>query len=658
MNTEDKKRQQFMKRRIAACIVVMFTVCAVVFGRLFWLQVVKGPSLSRRADAQTEESRKIQSPRGTILDRDGRVLAISEMAKSLYADPTMINRSPSEMAHILAPYLKIKESEIQERLQRDTAFVWLERTMDHDHYEALQQVIKDEKLQGLRFNDENHRYYPNGKMAAQLIGFVGENDQGLDGIEMVLDKEIKGDVQKFHITTDRNNVPILESALEKILPDQERSVQLTIDSTIQYVVEKGLDGIMQRNHPSGAAIIVMNPKTGEILAMGSRPNFDPNEYGKGNAEAYKNRAVVNLYEPGSTFKPIMAASALDSGKWDVNRVYHDVGYIDVDDRTIHNWDDAGMGNVTIKEILKFSINTGMAYIGMQMGGRIETEYARRFGFGQPTGIELPGEGAGILFDASSMSRVDEAIMGIGQGNAVTPLQMVQAFGAIANGGHMMKPYVIKEIDNPDGSIYKKAEPTEAGQPVSADVSKTISKIMAEEISSGGGQNAHIAGYDFCGKTGTAQRLNAEGTGYAEGQYIGSFVGFGPLEDPQFVVLIVVDNPSGVYYGAQVAAPVFKEIMEEIVRFKGIRPSHGQENLLPRRKQEEKGQRRHMPEIHRSDDGILMPSFIGWDNREVNDWLDKAGLGFVPNGAGRAVYQSPKAGTYVRDGDDVHVTFLR
>jgi cell division protein FtsI (penicillin-binding protein 3)/stage V sporulation protein D (sporulation-specific penicillin-binding protein) len=494
-------------------------------------------------------------------------------------------------------------------------------------------------------------------MAAQLIGFVGENDQGLDGIEMVLDKEIKGDVQKFHITTDRNNIPILESALEKILPDQERSVQLTIDSTIQYVVEKGLDGIMQRNHPSGAAIIVMNPKTGEILAMGSRPNFDPNEYGKGNAEAYKNRAVVNLYEPGSTFKPIMAASALDSGKWDINRVYHDVGYIDVDDRTIHNWDNAGMGNVTIKEILKFSINTGMAYIGMQMGGRIETEYARRFGFGQPTGIELPGEGAGILFDASSMSHIDEAIMGIGQGNAVTPLQMVQAFGAIANGGHMMKPYVIKEIDNPDGSIYKKAEPTEVGQPVSAEVSKTISKIMAEEISSGGGQNARVAGYDFCGKTGTAQRLNAEGTGYAEGQYIGSFVGFGPLEDPQFVVLIVVDNPSGVYYGAQVAAPVFKEIMEEIVRFKGIRPSHGQENLLPRRKQDIKGQH-SIPDIHRSEDGILMPSFIGWDNREVNDWLDKAGLGFVPNGAGRAVYQSPKAGTYVRDGDDVHVTFLR
>lgn len=652
----EKNRKNKMTRRIGACVAIMFAACLIIFGRLFWLQVVQGTRLSQRADAQTEESRKIQSPRGTILDREGRVLAISEMAKSLYADPTMINRSPAEMAHLLAPYLKLKEGEIQERLERDTAFVWLERTMDHESYEALSEMIKNEKLQGLRFNDENHRYYPNGKMAAQLIGFVGENDQGLDGIEMVLDKEIKGDVQKFHLTTDRNNIPILESALEKILPDKERSVQLTIDSTIQYVAEKSLDGIMQRNHPTGAAIIVMNPKTGEILAMGSRPNYDPNEYGKGNAEAYKNRAVVNLYEPGSTFKPIMASAALDSGKWDLSRVYHDVGYIDVYDRTIHNWDDSGMGNVTLREILMYSINTAMAYIGMTMGAQTETEYAHRFGFGQPTGIELPGEGAGILFEASDMSKVDEAIMGIGQGNAVTPLQMVQAFGAIANGGHMMKPFVIKEIDNPDGSIYKKAEPVEVNQPISEDVSRTISKIMAEEISSGGGQNAKVEGYEFCGKTGTAQRLNNEGTGYAEGQYIGSFVGFGPLEDPQFVVLIVVDNPNGVYYGAQVAAPVFKEMMTEIVRFKGIRPSHRQTVALPSR-DEEKIEHHSIPQIHRSEDGILIPSFIGWDNREVNDWLDKAGLGFIPNGAGRAVYQTPRAGSYASEGSDVEVTFL-
>ena len=648
-----------MRRRMSSCIICMFILVVLIFGELFWLQVVRRADMNAMADAQSEESREITSPRGTILDRDGRVLAISEMAKSLYADPTMINRSPAEMAHLLAPYLSISESQIQERLQRDTAFVWLDRKMDHDKYEAVALLIKDQKLQGLRFNNESHRFYPNGTMAAQLIGFVGENDRGLDGIEMVLDKEIKGDVERYQLLTDSHNIPILDSALEKILPNKERSVQLTIDSTIQYVAEQGLDGIMKRNHPSGAAVIVMNPKTGEILAMASRPNFDPNDYGKGNQEAYKNRAVVNLYEPGSPSKPIMAAAALASGKWDVNRVYHDVGYIDIDDRTIHNWDDAGMGNVTLKEIIKFSINTAMAYIGMQMGGKIETEYAHRFGFGQPTGIELPGEGSGILFDADSMSKIDEAIMAIGQGNAVTPLQMVQAFGAIANGGHMMKPFVIKEIDNPDGSIYKKAEPVEVGQPISPEISQTISKIMAEEIASGGGQNAKVDGYAFCGKTGTAQRLNAEGTGYAENQYIGSFVGFGPLEDPQYVVLIVVDNPSGVYYGAQVAAPVFKEMMTQIVRIKGLRPTEATSLAgLPQKADTKAKPARVIPDIKRSDAGVLVPSFLGWDNREVNDWLDRAGLGFVPNGAGHAVYQNPPAGTYVPDGSDVQVTFLQ
>jgi cell division protein FtsI (penicillin-binding protein 3)/stage V sporulation protein D (sporulation-specific penicillin-binding protein) len=578
------------------------------------------------------------------------------MSKSLYADPTMMDRSPAEMAKLLAPYLRIKEPEIQERLSQDTAFVWLDRTMDHENYEGLEELIKNEKIKGLRFVDESRRFYPNGTMAAQLIGFVGENDRGLDGIEMVLDDEIRGNIQKLRLTTDKNDIPIFESALQKILPDKERSVRLTIDSTIQYVAEKGLDGIVARNHPTGAAIIIMNPKTGEILAMASRPNFDPNEYSKGNPEQYKNRAVVNLYEPGSTFKPIMASAAIDSGKWTVDRVYRDIGYIDVDDRTIHNWDDSGMGNVTLKQIIMYSINTGMAKVGLTTGGPTLVEYAQKYGFGQPTGIELPGEGAGILFDPNTMTRLDTAVMAIGQGTAVTPLQMVQAFGGLANGGHMMKPFIVKEIDNSDGSIYKKNEPQEIGQPISEETSQTISKYMAEEVSSGGGQNAKIEGYEFCGKTGTAQRLNKEGTGYAEGQYIGSFVGFGPLKDPQFVVLIVVDNPSGSYYGAQVAAPVFKDIMTDVVRFKGIRPTVQANSQVTVNK--ELYPEHKLPEVQRSADGILVPSFSGWDSREVNDWLNTAGLGFVPTGIGHAVYQNPPAGTYAEPDSDVEVTFVR
>ena len=258
-----------------------------------------------------------------------------------------------------------------------------------------------------------------------------------------------------------------------------------------------------------------------------------------------------------------------------------------------------------------------------------------------------------------MSNINTATMAIGQGIAVTPLQMVQAFGAVANHGTMMKPFVIKEIDNPDGSVFKKTEPQEVGQPVSAEVSRIISTIMADEINSGGGLNAKIDGYNFCGKTGTAQRLNSEGTGYADGQYIGSFVGFGPLEDPEYVVLIVVDNPSGVYYGAQVAAPVFKSMMTDIVRIKGIRPaSAAAANATVLKSLPAAASRAPLPPVDVTGDTVLLPSFIGYDSREVNEWLNAAGLGFIPNGTGIATYQVPAAGTYVDAGSNVTVSFSR
>lgn len=663
---KEQKKDMKMRKRILKCFTGLLIFGLVLTVRLVCLQTVQSADLTERADAQSEADRKIQSPRGMILDRDGKVLAISEVAKSLYADPTMMQsdtdgkgKTPAEAAELLAPYLRIKQDEIEERLSRDTSFVWLDRTMDDDKYQALKSVIADKHIKGLRFVDENRRYYPNGTLAAQLIGFVGDNDHGLDGIEMVLDDDIRGDTQKLRLTTDSNNVPIFDSALEKVLPDKEKSVRLTIDSTIQYIAEKGLDDIMKNNKPEGAAIIIMNPKTGEILAMASRPNFDPNDYGKANKEAYKNRAVVNLYEPGSTFKSLMASAALDAGTWTESKTYKDVGYVQVDDRVISNWDDSGMGTVTLKEILKFSINTGMVAIGLNTGGKILTSYAEKYGFGKQTGIELPGEGEGILFNPDEMSNINTATMAIGQGIAVTPLQMVQAFGAVANHGTMMKPFVIKEIDNPDGSVFKKTEPQEVGQPISAEVSRIISTIMADEINSGGGLNAKIDGYNFCGKTGTAQRLNSEGTGYAEGQYIGSFIGFGPLEDPEYVVLIVVDNPSGVYYGAQVAAPIFKMMMTDIVRIKGIRPSSAAAaNATVLKGMPASTPKTPLPTVDATGDRVLLPSFIGYDSREVNAWLNAAGLGFIPNGTGIATYQVPAAGTYVDAGSNVTVSFSR
>lgn len=655
-----------MSQRIKICTILMVVFWGGIVCRVAYQQVVKYPDMVKKLKAQSIQELDIQSPRGTIMDRNGSVLAISEMAKTAYADPAMIKQahekdsskpSPDTLAHMLAPYVNMKEADLVQALNEETGYVVLEHTMDHDRYLALKEFIRSNKIVGVEFEDENHRYYPNGKMAAQVIGFVGNEDKGGAGIEMVLDSEIKGDLEQVQVMTDKHNRPILESVLEKILPHKERSVRLTIDSTIQYVAERALDGIMKRNKPSGAAIIIMDPKTGEILAMASRPTFDPNEYGKGNNDAYRNRAVNNMYEPGSTFKPIMAAAALDSGKWDINRVYHDTGTIVIDGEPISNWDGVGLGDVTLRDMLKYSINTAMCYLGMTIGEETEMEYAHKFGFGQATGIELPGEAEGYLF-RPGMSKLDEAVMAMGQGNNVTPIQMVQAFGALANGGRMMKPHIIKEIDNPDGSVYQKFEPIEVGQPISEKVSNEITDILAEEISSGGGQNAKVEGYRFCGKTGTAQRTIEGKKGYVDGQYIASFAGFGPAEDPQYVVLIVVDNPSGVYYGAQVAAPVFKEMMTEIVRIKGIRPTEKTTADVEGTKKEVSVPHHEIPEIRRSSEGILIPSFVGWTNREVNDWLTKANLGFIPKGTGKGVYQEPRAGTYVPEKSDVHVTFMR
>lgn len=658
MMTDKEKAQHKLRRRIQICMTVFLIPFIFLVGRMMYLQVIGYEEYLKKSEMQNTNKRVLHSPRGTIYDRNGKILAISEDAQSLYADPTMITKSPQEVAHILAPYLKIKEPEIEARLQEDTSFVWLEEMMDHDKVDEVKKVIKEQKLVGIQFRRENHRLYPNGSLASQLLGFVNKDDEGMEGLELVLDKKIRGSQQMQRLRTDANKIPIFNSVLERILPDKERAVQLTIDSTIQYIAEKSLDGVMNRNHPEGAAIIVMDPKTGEILAMASRPNFDPNEYYKGNADKYKNRAVVNTYEPGSTFKPIMAAAAVDSGKWDIHRIYHDEGHIQVADRTFYNWDKQGMGNVTLTEILKFSINTGMVELGLTTGGETLTEYAERFGFGKATGIGLPGEQDGILFDPKTMSPVDVAAMSFGQSIAVTPLQMVQAFGALANKGHMMKPFLVKEIDNPDGSVYEKNDPKEVGQPIKEETAQTISKILSEEINSGGGKSAKVDGYTFCGKTGTAQRINHGRAGYAEGQYIASFMGFGPLEDPQYVVLIVVDNPSGVFYGAQVAAPVFKEMMTEIVHYKGIRPSQPIERQLAPLPKEAPEKQHVIPEVQHTSEGIWIPSFMGWDTREVNDWLDKANLGFVPNGTGRAVHQDPPAGTYAAPGSNVKVTFMR
>ncbi|MDU3879217.1 MAG: penicillin-binding transpeptidase domain-containing protein [Veillonella sp.] len=614
--------------RTTWCLAILMTVAFVLIGRLAQLQVFDTFDLEKKNLLQVQVDRKLQSPRGTIYDRNGKPLAMSVVTKSLYADPKMIKQSPQEIAELISPYVTMSKENIVKALQEDTAFVWLNRVMDADKSKAVQQVIKDNNIAGLNFVEESKRYYPNGVLAAQVLGFVGTDDKGLDGLEMVLDDELKGGVQQEIVATDNKGNAIFGSVLSKFLPDKGKSVTLTIDATIQFIAERALDKAMVDTGAKHASVIVMDPKTGEILAMANRPSYDPNNYNQSGEEAFKNIAVTNLYEPGSTFKPIIASAALAAGKWKLDTVYNDKGAFAANGHIIRNWDGEGYGPVRLLDILKYSLNTGMA--------------ERDYGFGSETGIELPGEGAGILYNPEDMSKLDVATMSIGQGIAVTPLQMVRAFGALANGGAMMKPHIIKSYSNSQGDVTSTTETSVVGQPVPAETVKTIVDILEKEVSEGGG------------KTGTAQKLDTKHGGYLDGQYIASFIGFGPVEDPKFVVLVVIDDPQkGSYYGSQIVAPVFKDIVSQLVRYYQMSPYVKESTPVAVKAANT------LPEPKPGSDGsVTLPNFTGFTYGEVRDWLHKAGLAFKPDGTGTATSQDESSGTTVQAGTAITVHFRR
>lgn len=651
---DNKSRPQRFNNRGFGLLAVLIMVAGVLVLRLFFLQIVDTSDLEAKNLSQVQVDRKLQSPRGTIYDRHGSPLAMSVVTKSLYADPQMLKKNPEDIAELVAPYVSISKEAIVENLKEDTAFVWLDRMMEPDKSKAVEKIIEDEKLEGLNFVEESKRYYPNGNLAAQVLGFVGTEDKGLDGLEMVLDDELKGGLTKEVVATDRKGNAIFGSVLAQYLPDKGKSVTLTIDATVQFIAERALEQAMVDIKPAHASVIVMDPKTGEILAMANRPTYDPNHYDKGKEQDFKNIAVTNLYEPGSTFKPIIASAALASGKWTVDTVYNDTGSIMASGHVMQNWNGEGYGKVRLLEILKFSINTGMARLGLTTGPEILSEYVYKYGFGQPTGIELPGEGEGLLFNPEEMADIDTASMSIGQGIAVTPLQMVRAFGAIANGGILMKPHIVKAYNNPDGTVASETQTESQGQAIPENVASTIVDILEKEVSEGGGNKAMVEGYHFGGKTGTAQKLNTEYGGYLDGRYIASFIGFGPVEDPKFVVLVAIDDPSnGSIYGGQIAAPVFKDIMSQLVRYYQISPSVKEEVKVGATTVQT------LPNPSKNSDGsVTLPNFAGFPYGAVRDWLNEAGLYFKPDGTGNAISQDEAPGSAAFPGDAITVHFVR
>lgn len=640
-----------VQRRAAAILSILILMTVALAGRIGWIQFVEGKNLTSRIQNQVLDNKVLQSPRGTIYDRSGRELAISSLTKSLYVNTTEINQDHTVLAASLASILGMDAGELKGIFDTGARFIWIKRTLEPEVAQKVAALIKEEEIKGLGFVEESKRYYPNDMLAAHILGFVGTDDIGLDGIEMTLDKTIKGKLSEMAVETDSHGIPIFKSIFAFTPHKQVKSVYLTIDSAIQFIVEQSLDKAMAATKAKAATAIVLNPRNGEILALANRPGYNPNKFGSYKAEDWKNRAVSSIYEPGSTFKTIVAAAGLEQGVVTPNEAFVDNGYIEVSGRRINNWTSDPYGTVSFLTILKESINTGFVQVGMRLGAAKLTDYVRSFGFGKQTGVELPGEEEGILFDPKEMRDSDLATMSIGQSIAVTPLQLIRAVAAIANDGVLLKPHLIKEIQKEDGTVETAAATEVVRQVISSDTAHTLASMMEKEVSEGGGGKAKVMGYHFAGKTGTAEKLNPSG-GYIANHYIASFIGFGPVEDPQIAVLIIIDDPVGIYYGGQIAAPVFSEIAAQVMRHLNIPP----ETNLPQSSQPIKSGSKPAAVNNLPPGKVLVPSVVGKTLRETSDILGRLGLGLIPAGTGVAVSQSISPSSIVDAGTEITVSF--
>lgn len=667
-----------MQLNISRLVAIMLIAILIIIARYGWLQLVQGAELSERMRYQVGQDYLVQSPRGGIIDCKGRELAASTMTKSLFVDPNNVE-NPEQLAKDLAPLIRKSEEEILEDIKVGGGFVWVKRRLEQAEYEAVRKLIREKNyLSCLNFRDEAKRYYPNDVLAANVLGFVGTDDKGLDGIEQAFDKYIKGEVTESFLYTDTRERPILESIFDRhgYQGDRCKTIQLTIDSAIQFIVEQELDRAMAENSPVAVTCVAMDPKTGDILAMANRPSYNPNRFWDYEPEIWKNRAVSFIYEPGSTFKSVTAGAALQEGLVTPNQIFVDPGYVMVSGMRIQNWNGASFGTVTFADIVKQSLNTGFALIGLELGGEKLVEYAHLFGFGNLTGIELPGEEPGLLYTPEEMVDSDIATMAIGQSIAVTPLQLVTAMSAIANDGVLLKPHIVKKIINANGSTYMETSVEPVRKTIDPAVDKMLVGLLEQVVATGGGQKAKVRGYRVAGKTGTAQKINEGGTGYGEGRYIASFLGFGPVENPKIALLVMIDEPSGVFYGGQIAAPVASRILSQVFRYMKIEPSETpveNEGDIPEdmgagdssgsvvptytpKVEPAKAETEIEEEAAELSAEVTVPNFSGKSIRDAARIANSTGIGLETTGSGFAVEQSIAAGEVVKRGTTIKITF--
>jgi len=535
--------------------------------RVFFIQVVWGGTLDAQALSYRTVIERMPAARGIIYDRNHNPLVSNEPARSVYADPEEIGgKYAAREAAVLAPFLGVKAGDLVGELSSKRYFVWLTHDLPLPRAESLKKALADAKLPGIYFLPAERRYYLQGDLAAQVLGFTGLDENGLTGLEKSYNALLAGHSGRLQVQVDGDGNPILPTLRQVVPPDQGDSLVLTLDENIQFYVEQALDQIVKQFHPAGATIIVMDPKTGGILALGNRPTFDPGDR-QAYPEAlwYQDAAVLNDVEPGSLFKIVTTAAALEEGVTSPETRYSYPGYIVVQGTRINDAYFAPDNNHTLSWAFANSYNPVFARLAVDLGAARFYRYIAGFGFGRPTGIDLPGEADGIIVPPSRATPLDLATMGFGQGISVTPLQMLTAACAVANGGYLMQPRLVRAVVAASGHTVEKRGPVMVRQVISSATAAEIMDMMRRTVESGTGTTAAIPGYSVAGKTGTAQVPGVGG--YEPNVYVSSFLGFAPAVHPAFGMLVMVYEPKGDnYYGAEVAAPVFQQLGAKILHY--------------------------------------------------------------------------------------------
>ena len=626
-------------------IVVMFVILA---GRICYLTVVKGDEYKKMAIEQQTRDRLITPKRGTIYDRNNKPLAVSASVETVSISPVTVRNSDKkdETASALSEILEIELDTVKAKIEKNSSYEIIKKKVEKEQADK----IREKRLSGVYLDEDTKRYYPNGNFASHVIGFTGVDNQGLWGIEMIYDSVLRGKSGRIVTakSADGNEMPYKYERYYN--PEDGTNIVLTIDQTIQHFLEKHLEtAVIDNKINNGAAGIIMDIKTGEILAMATKPDFDLNSPFSLNSEVkkaeiasvtdkeqrlkkesdalslmWRNKAVVDSYEPGSTFKIIMSAIGLETGKLSLNDMFNCVGYKQVGGYRIHCWKEVGHGVQNFVEGIKNSCNPVFMEIGERIGKEDFYKFYKAFGFTETTGIELNGETSGLFFTPERFNTTELATSSFGQGFQVTPLQMITAVSAVANKGKLLRPFMVKKYTDDDGNVLKEFKTEVVRQVISEETSKLLCQVLENVVTDGSGKSAFIKGYHIAGKTGTSEKQPR-----GNGKYIASFVGFAPANDPQIACLVMLDEPEGgQYMGGIIAAPVVKRIMEDCLRYLGVEP-----DLTEEEKEHE----------------YTVPNVIGQPVETARQMLNYTSLKYKIEGKGEIVLdQVPKANVVVAE----------